>query len=216
MDDQGTSPHTPIFIDTVARLHDCLEDVATYKRLYGIVHTYLIKAQLLSSQEDDHEIVDDFFQRVVLKTLELARSKDVPNIQAWFLCVAQKLLLQERAERMKRGSHEKLISQLGQDSSAPSQNWGECFDVCAAITLEDAVTTIDETRIQLRWALERLAPDDQEIINLTMNYGFRHEEIARILHITPGAARVRYSRALHRLRAAWDTHDNDKRGDRHE
>jgi len=56
---------------------------------------------------------------------------------------------------------------------------------------------------QLRAALERIAPDKREVLLLARFGELRHDRIAEMLGISPGAVRVRLHRALKELREAY-------------
>jgi DNA-directed RNA polymerase specialized sigma24 family protein len=62
----------------------------------------------------------------------------------------------------------------------------------------------------LRAAFARLAPEDAACLALKLVQGFAAPEIARILEITPEAARQRLSRALRRLRDAYTAQDDQR------
>ena len=56
---------------------------------------------------------------------------------------------------------------------------------------------------QLRAALDLLAPDKREVLLLARFGELRHDRIAAMLGISPGAVRVRLHRALKELREAY-------------
>jgi RNA polymerase sigma-70 factor (ECF subfamily) len=60
-----------------------------------------------------------------------------------------------------------------------------------------------ERASQLRAALELLAPDKREVLLLARFGELKHDRIAAMLGITPGAVRVRLHRALKELREAY-------------
>jgi RNA polymerase sigma-70 factor (ECF subfamily) len=68
-----------------------------------------------------------------------------------------------------------------------------------------AVERIEELEraAQLRAALDRLAPEKREVLLLARFGELRHDRIAAMLGISPGAVRVRLHRALKELREAY-------------
>jgi RNA polymerase sigma-70 factor (ECF subfamily) len=60
-----------------------------------------------------------------------------------------------------------------------------------------------ERAAQLRAALDLLAPDKREVLLLARFGELRHDRIAALLGISPGAVRVRLHRALKELREAY-------------
>jgi RNA polymerase sigma factor (sigma-70 family) len=69
--------------------------------------------------------------------------------------------------------------------------------------LRDAAPPADET-VAVRDALNRLAPDDRELLTLVAWDGLRADEAAAVLGIGAAAARQRLVRARRRLRAELD------------
>ncbi|MBA2287547.1 MAG: sigma-70 family RNA polymerase sigma factor, partial [Ktedonobacteraceae bacterium] len=62
--------------------------------------------------------------------------------------------------------------------------------------------------------LALVSPDDQQVLRLAFLYEFDREELARLLGVTPVAARVRLHRALGRLRSAWhEQHTHQQKGE---
>jgi RNA polymerase sigma-70 factor (ECF subfamily) len=66
-----------------------------------------------------------------------------------------------------------------------------------------------ELRQKMREALDRLSPNDREILVLRHLEGMRIAEIAAVLGISEGAVKVRQTRALVRLRAVLDETDRE-------
>jgi RNA polymerase sigma-70 factor (ECF subfamily) len=61
-----------------------------------------------------------------------------------------------------------------------------------------------EEAARMRCALQRLRPEDQEIIRLRVNEARSNPEVAELLGIMPGAVAKRLQRALRRLKEAAD------------
>ncbi|HEX5634889.1 MAG TPA: RNA polymerase sigma factor, partial [Gemmatimonadales bacterium] len=59
-------------------------------------------------------------------------------------------------------------------------------------------------RRQLGEVLSRLRPDQREILVLRFAWGLSHEDLAAVLAIRPGAAKVRVHRALRQAQALLD------------
>lgn len=70
---------------------------------------------------------------------------------------------------------------------------------------------IDPTELEpLMAAIETLEADDQELLALTAWQDLTTEEIANVLNIRPGTARVRLHRARRRLEGAYRRHIDDE------
>ena len=59
----------------------------------------------------------------------------------------------------------------------------------------------DEESREMRAALARLGPEDQELLHLRVVAGLTSEEVAQVLGKRPGAVRMAQARSLQRLRA---------------
>jgi RNA polymerase sigma-70 factor, ECF subfamily len=63
---------------------------------------------------------------------------------------------------------------------------------------EQAVANDDVAAV--RWAFDRLGPDDRELLELRVQGGLSSEEVGQLLGKQPGAVRMAQARALGRLR----------------
>lgn len=69
---------------------------------------------------------------------------------------------------------------------------------------------VEEEAEAVRWAFERLAPADQEILELRVVRGLTADEVGSIIGKRPGAVRMGQSRALERLRTALERRYADR------
>ncbi len=178
MDEQRADPQVTTAADTVAELRRYLADVRNIESLYGILHSYVRKAQIVSpTPEGERDATYELLQSVVVKAFELAEKYHGPGLRAWLLSIAQNLIKQ-----------------------------------FTSYAVNDPAQQV-EIREQIKTSLACLSREDQTILNLNLHYGFNHNEIAHILRIQPVAARVRFYRALNRLRHVWKAQEESKRGD---
>lgn len=213
MNDPRTDPPMTISTDTVAELRHYLANADNIKCLYGILRSYVRKSGLVPSNDEDtvNNATYELLQNLVLKAFELVEKYHGSGLRAWLLSIAQNLLKQKRSEQARYYQRETSLSELSEHTHSTS-NEGEFFDLFTQCALNDPAHSV-EVREQLRTALVGLSQEDQQIITLNLHYGFRHDEIARLLGITSVAARVRFSRALDRLRNAWNAQEDHKRGE---
>ena len=69
-----------------------------------------------------------------------------------------------------------------------------------------------ENRLTLRLLMETLSDEERQIVVLHIVAGLRHREIAALLKRSLPAVLSRYSRAMKKLRNAWEEAEkNDKR-----
>ncbi len=77
------------------------------------------------------------------------------------------------------------------------------LDLVRAYTSPSEAFTRKEVGEQMRSALDRLKPDDRQILQMRHTDGLSFREVAAVLDITENAASVRYLRAIRRLRDVW-------------
>jgi RNA polymerase sigma-70 factor (ECF subfamily) len=98
----------------------------------------------------------------------------------------------------------------GKRSVGREQDWPGAGPDPSAVALADRLVSSgtspsrrllrDESRLQVRAALEQLPPRDREVLVLLYMEDLSAVEIAAVLGMTEGAVRVRHLRALDRLR----------------
>ncbi|HEY7415919.1 MAG TPA: sigma-70 family RNA polymerase sigma factor [Ktedonobacteraceae bacterium] len=213
MNDPWTNAPMTISTDTAAELRHYLANDHNIECLYGILRSYIRKSGLVSPDDEDavNDTTYELLQNLVLKAFELVEKYHGSGLRAWLLSIAQNLLKQRRAEWARHHQRETSLSELSEHPRSTS-NESEFFDLFTQPALHDPAHSV-EIREQLRGALACLSQEDQQIITLNLHYGFHHTEIARLLGITSVAARVRFSRALDRLRNAWNAQEDHKRGE---
>ena len=119
--------------------------------------------------------------------------------RAWLLGIAANLIRRRQVERAKRDQREPLVRDLfTADANVLSED--EMFDRFSALADADP---LDEAEGEIAALMHTLSDDDQRVLRLAILTGLDGDSLARELETTPGAARVRLHRALHRLRAAY-------------
>jgi RNA polymerase sigma-70 factor (ECF subfamily) len=68
---------------------------------------------------------------------------------------------------------------------------------------EDEIVARDQAAA-VRLAFERLAPEEQELLELRVQGGLSSDEVGALLGKRPGAVRMAQARALQRLRREWE------------
>lgn len=131
----------------------------------------------------DPDLSEDMAQEALMRLLRADPDKPMQNPRAWLYRVATNLVRDHarRAEMMRR-------RQIPIDTDAPQ-------------TPEQALER-SESVAQVRAVLERLSPRDREVLVLRES-GFKHREIAEIVHVKAESVSVVIGRALQRFRAAY-------------
>jgi RNA polymerase sigma-70 factor (ECF subfamily) len=131
---------------------------------------------LTASSADSEDILHDLF--VALPEL-LRRYEDRGKLGAWLKQVATRMtLMRLRTQRRRR---EIPIDSAGNDSAM-------------------TVTVVENDASLIEQAVLSLPESQREVFVLRQLEGYAYDEIGDLLAITPGAARVRYLRALRKIR----------------
>ena len=120
--------------------------------------------------------------------------------RAWLLGLAANLIRRKQAELARLNRREPLARDLypgGKESGEPGDD--DLFDWLTQFTPSEARETLD-TNETVNVLLAGVSSDDAHILRLGILHSLDGEALARELGISPGAARVRLHRALHRLR----------------
>lgn len=173
--------------------------------LRGTLRLYVLRAGL--AHGDAADAADELLNEVVVEALAHAeRFRPSEQPKAWLLGIAANLIKRRQVERAKRNRREPLVSDLSGPDVAGTLSEEELFDRLVALSKTGLATAGPEADLESQESvalLLALVPvADQQILRLAILHELNGELLARALHISPGAARVRLHRALNRLRAA--------------
>jgi len=172
--------------------------------LLGIIRSYVMRMGLASG-EDVATVALEVLQQVVLEALDHAdRFDSTGQPMAWLLGIAINIIKRNKAERIKSSQRELSMSDLSLMQEEDLSE-SELFDQLVAHSdagLDQEIAANEQAGL----LLSLVSPEDQHILMLAFLEGYKREELAQKLGITPGATRVRLHRALKRLRLAWSEH----------
>lgn len=160
-------------------------DIAGLSQLYGCLRkpVFLLAYSILG----DYALAEDIMQETFLRVNEKAATyRAGSNPKAWVLSIARSVALNARKSRIREN--------LCEDTTNGMVT-GTATDLFANTVENKAVLNADFTR-----ALTCLDEQERGIIILKIGGNLKHSEIAEILGITTGDARVRYFRALKKLK----------------
>lgn len=195
-------------------LRACLEEHAD--ELLSTVRLYVAKAKF-ASREVLEDVAAEVFTEVAAQVLASAdRFDPARRPYAWILGVAGNVVKRRQAEFYRQAQREQLITDLNLDPDAADISDSELFDRLATINLQafdqiatDPPESTYETQEILAVAIGQLSPDDRTILRLALKHEFDCNLIASELDIKSGAARVRLSRAIQRLRTGVNKPGDD-------
>lgn len=185
------------------------ENAATLREIAGV---YAVRMGLARAGESA-TLADEIFQDAVLEVLahpeKLVASRQP---RAWFMGVMANIVKRKRAGTVRREQFEIIISDVRRPPDIENEE-----DVLDYLIHRQSPgpEQVVEAKAQLEEMFALISADDATILRLALIHDLQAEKIGELLNVTPGAARVRVHRALHRLRVAWEGQDTHrKRGKR--
>ncbi|MGH9918016.1 MAG: RNA polymerase sigma factor [Nitrososphaerales archaeon] len=147
---------------------------SAYRRHHGEVYRYLLR------RTHDHFDAEDLTQAVYLEAARTLRSTRPRSVLAWLYAVAQRRFIDEVRRRNRQPGTIEVTDERCQEDSR----------------LEYGPQTVRA----LSEALDRLSADDRALIVMKLLEGRTFDEIAERFGVSQGAAKMRFARALERLR----------------
>jgi RNA polymerase sigma factor (sigma-70 family) len=172
------------------------------------IRFYLYKAGL----GGDRELALELFHESVAAALASEQSYDANrSAKAWLLGIAAHMVQRRRALYFRQKKHETQASDLASAHQLDGEmDEEQLFDYLLTLGQAGPTHADPETSVLGRVAVdELLAPlsdEDRQVITYNLLYEMNGQEIAQVLETSPVAARVRFHRALKRLRACWPAH----------
>lgn len=174
---------------------------AESQALLGTLRMYVVRAGLAQEQGADAAAAELLGEVTMQAVASAERFRPDARPMPWLLGIAANLIKRQQVARAKRAAREPLVADLaGRSSEGLSE--AELFDRLGVMAAGHPGAQLEADEAVAR-ILDRLSPDDGQVIRLAVLHDLNGEELGRALGITPGAARVRLHRALNRLRAAW-------------
>jgi RNA polymerase sigma factor (sigma-70 family) len=160
-------------------------------------------------------LADEIFQDAMVEVLAhpegLVASRQP---RAWVMGVLANIVKRRRAGALRRDRFEVVMSDVHHPPDIESEE--DLLNYLVHQQSPGPEETVESTS-QLEEMLALISAEDSRILRLALIHELRAEKLGELLNVTPGAARVRVHRALHRLRLAWQGQDaSRKRGKGHE
>lgn len=178
------NPADSIYIHNSTAVNDCEKamkevadgDIAALSQLYQKYNktVYLIAYAIVK----DFSLAEDIMQETFLRVNQKAATyQSGTNLKAWIFSIARSIALNTQAKSKKESVTCELPESLGSDVA------------------DKAILNIDFTR-----AIECLDEQEKTIVILKIGENLRHSEIAKILDISAGDCRMKYSRAIKKMK----------------
>jgi RNA polymerase sigma-70 factor (ECF subfamily) len=193
--------------DAAEPLRRCLQSEA--QALLRTIRMYIAKAGVADGGDIETAALE-VLSRVAIEALKSPGKFDSGRPpKAWLLGIATNIIKRMQREYGKVHAHEVPASQLaGGAADDEGEDEGDFFERVAALSTRtpEGVVLIREGADEL---LNLVGADDRRVLELAVLGDLDGAQLGRGLGISPGAARVRLSRAMSRLRAAY--HEREAR-----
>lgn len=176
--------------DVQSLVRGCLsKDRESQKLLYRHFYGYAMSVCLrfASSTDDALEILNDGFMKVFNKTDKYNPKK---SFKGWLRRIMINTALDHYRKNLKHSYHAKL------NGNEPVFTHESVMD---KLSYEEIIALI-----------QKLSPAYRAVFNLYVIDGYRHDEIARILHISVGTSKSNLSKARANLRSMLQKFENHK------
>jgi RNA polymerase sigma-70 factor, ECF subfamily len=154
----------------------------------------------LASRLDPSDVVQETLSDAARKLPDYLRDRPLP-FYPWLYRLAA-----DRLARTHRDHVASTVRGIGREErgDGPSQDEQSATRLVDRLTANDTTPghrmTREERRLLLAGAIERMGEADRDILGLRYLDQLSFDEIAAILEIGPGAAKMRHLRAIERLR----------------
>jgi RNA polymerase sigma-70 factor (ECF subfamily) len=171
-------------------------------RLLRHIRVYLHKAWLGNDLPGrDHAI--EVMQEAVMEALAAEKRFDPERSpKAWLWGIAIKVVLRHRERLFHQNKHERVASDLASSDAPNHFSEEELFARLVALHQDGPEQEILGT-MSADDLLAQLPSADRQIIELNVLHEMNSKEIAKELSISEGNARVRFHRALKKLKTIW-------------
>jgi len=191
-------------IPSIDPLRQFLEREGELDTLVSTLRMYVARAHLATGDTVSGEALE-LLNRVVVEALDHEDRFD-PSRQPrpWFLSIAANIIKREQVERAKRARREPSIISIYSKTDATGETLSEddMFDRITVLANTGPEQDLDANE-EAKMLLALVSEDDQHMLRLAILHDLDGVAIGNALSISPGAARVRLSRALNRLRDAY-------------
>jgi RNA polymerase sigma factor (sigma-70 family) len=187
--------------DAAEPVRHCLE--AEAPELLRAIRMYVVKAHVADGGDIETTALEVLSRTAVEALKSPGRFDPARPPKAWLLGIAANMIKRMQRERGNVYAREVLASQMtGGPADEDGDDEGDFFERVAALS-----TQTPEGAVLTREAADELltlvGPDDQRVLRLAVLGGLESSRLGQALGISPGAARVRLTRALTRLRRAY-------------
>jgi RNA polymerase sigma factor (sigma-70 family) len=195
------------------RLAQELEE--SHDELLTSIRVLIWKMGMASSHEEADSLSHEILNETIITAINIEdRYNAVKSMRAWLLGIATNKIRELRTKEARRGKRVGTVAEtyqysLEKSKSAPIMNKDseritedEMIDYLNARNTQD--NPLDH-KIHISFAelISLVGPGDQKVLKLAFQDNLKGNDLAATLKLSDGAANVRLSRAISRLRQAY-------------
>lgn len=152
-----------------------------------IVRYHRLLFDFLYRLTDDHALADDFAQQTFIRILTY-QGQAPSHMRGWLFTIARNLAYDHF--RSARFRYEHITDFSSHDDSVPSE----------PVTTLEQMTIIDDQRQAVAHMLQRLPPEQREVVILRFYHDLSLQEIADVVDAPLGTVKSRLFHALRKLK----------------
>ena len=178
---------------------------ANQDRLWKSLYVYVVKFKLAGAGTPAREAAFDLLGDLYAAALGEAASRYDPSrsMGAWLRGIGLNLVRRHLEKAVRQREREVVLTDLrraGREGEPDERSEDELLAVVNRFAPGPERAVLGDAAAEA--LLERVSPNDREILRLVVLQNCDWDEAGRRLNVKPAAARLRYYRALERLRAA--------------
>lgn len=163
------------------------KDSEALERLYHLTSA-AVYGLALSTLKNTHDAEDVLHDCYVSIWSAAGQYRSAGKPLAWILTITRNLCLMKLRERKR-------------SAEVPQEDWEDYLVACEGMSSEDKLTVTE--------CMSLLSDEERQIVVLHAVAGFRHREIAQVLSLPLATVLSKYSRAVKKLKKAYEERNDE-------
>lgn len=194
-----------------------------YSQLLVGIRVLIWKMGMASTPKEADDLSQEILSETILTAIEIENRYDKDkSMRAWLLSIAANKIRELRTKETRHGKRMGSVTETYINSSKRTTSLQKQYKDIEGITEDEMIDHLNSynslqshARKRLHLSFDELISfvdtNDQEILRLAFENNLKGKDLAATLRISSGAANVRLSRAVSRLKQAYLASENSKR-----
>lgn len=187
----------------------------SHDQLLTSIRVLIWKMGMAGSHTEADDLSHEVLNETIITAIEIEdRFNDDKSMRAWLLGIATNKIRELRTKEARRGKRMGTVAETYQHSLEKSKSAPGKYKDLEHITEDEMIDYLNahntlsaplghRIRISFAELISLVGSDDQEVLKLAFENNLKGNDLAATLKISSGAANVRLSRAISRLRQAY-------------